>query len=368
MCAAIYPEIDEAPEALWPHGHSASVLEERDWLALPRWPGDGAGYLATERALLPFRMVTQPYGWRNMNLVDVCAGVSLALQADPALVAAARQAAVPHLIVAAPGYHTVPIGERAPAALHQLVSELEREAARREAHLGFAHVPPDGDALLAVLRERGYRDGVSSANVRLSLPGVSFDDYLAGFGAQRRNWIKRERKRFAAAGGRLESLSGEEIAPALEGIASLEAELQSRHGFSADPAYFVAANTAYLQRFGDRMHVIQAYLGDEVVGSLTVYSGPSDLVIRTVGLRYRQDVQRSTAYFNLTYYATVELAYRLGLSRIVLGPATWEAKLRRGGRLVPLRAALPPGAPPALAELLRRTDAELSVAIAGVPQ
>lgn len=350
--------IDDVPDEVWSAAHAASVLEERDWLALPRWAGDGAGYLVAGATMMPFRVVSSPSGWRSMHLVDVCAGASFGMDADAELVANARRAAVPHLLVATPGYHTVPIGERTPEALHRLIDEAESAAADRGCLLGFAHVPPEGDDLIEALRVRGYHVGLTSANVRLDVPGRGFTDYATSFRSKRRNAILDDRKRFRAGGGSVKVVSGDAVLTWLEVVSALEDELQRTHGFVSEPGYFTQSNLAYHQRFGRRMTALVAMLGDQPVGSFTAYAGHDDLVVRTAGLRGTAEAREARAYFNLTY-AAVELAYRLDLGRVVLGPTAWQAKMLRGARLVPLRAALAPSAPASLVAVLRHTDAVL---------
>jgi Peptidogalycan biosysnthesis/recognition len=357
--ADLYQSLDHAPAALWDQSATTTVLQSPQWLALPRWPGDGVGYLVNDRTLLPLRTMTDPHGWPSMNLVDICAGESLDLPADPALVAAARTAAVPHLLVAAPGYYTLPVGDRGGEALAGVVDAVRAGAKARGVPYGFGHLPPDADDLLQALRQQGFRDGLASATTRLDLTGSTFDDYLAQLGRSRRSLVRRERARFAAAGGALRGVCGAAVAAWLPVAADLEAELQAAHGFRAEPAFFVEANRAYLHRFGDRMHLMWAELDGEPVASVTVFAGDRDLAMRTVGMRFRPQVRQAAAYFNVTYHGVIELAYRLGLRRIMFGPRSWRAKTLRGARLVPLRAALPPDAPRPLHDLLASTDRQL---------
>ncbi len=350
-----YDDIDGTPDRIWDRPGQVPVLESREWLGLPRWPRDGAGYLVAGRSLLPMRLVSDPHGWPAMNLVDACAGEALGLGSDDATVAAARATVVPHLMVAAPGYHTVPVGGRDPRALGRLVDAVEREAADRKVTWGFAHLPPEADSLLTVLRERGYQIAVVSATAHLDLPGREFGDYLAAFGHHRRNQISRERRQFAEAGGTVSSSSGAGAADWFADSAGLEAELQRSHGFDADPDYFRETQQAYLRRFGDRMHLLRAQLGGETVAMVTLFRGGDDLAGRTVGLRDGPAVHAAGVYFNVCYYGVIDLAYRLGIRRVRLGPRAWRAKARRGARLVPLRAAIPPTAPEPLRALLAQT-------------
>lgn len=362
--AFVYDNIDAAPEQIWNRLDTISVLETRAWLGLPRWPDDGVGYLVSGDTMLPFRMMTDPHGWTAMNLVDICAGEALELGMDETAVAAVRAVAVPHLVVAAPGYHTVPIGRRDSGALCRIVDAVEEEATARKVPWGFAHLPPEGDYLLRILRDRGYETAVVSASAWLDLPGWGFSDYLASFQNHRRNEIRREIRQFSALNCTVSKARGESVADWLPITAELEAILQRSHGFSAEPTYFLETQQAYLRRFGDRMHVIRADLAGQTVATVTLFSSGSDIVVRSLGLREGADIRKAAVYFNITYYAVIDLAYQLGIRRISFGPRALRTKALRGARLVPLHAALPPEAPEPLSALLKRAGPRVLLALA----
>ena len=110
MSGAFTADLGDVPGSIWAAPSPAPVYTARQWLAASRWPGDGMRYLLAGGLMLPVRSVTDPAAWSRMNLVDICAGTAFGDWADPGLVARARSDAVPHLLVAAPGYFTVPIG------------------------------------------------------------------------------------------------------------------------------------------------------------------------------------------------------------------------------------------------------------------
>jgi hypothetical protein len=360
MMYKLHEVIETTPAAVWAAGTAApaaSVFTSREWLGLPRWPGDGAGYLVHDRTLLPFRVMADAHGWSSMNLVDICAGEAFEVDTDRLAVDAVREILFPHLVVAAPGYHTVPIGDRRAGALEALVDAFVAEARIRGTTLGFAHLPPEAGDLTGILRARGFRIGITSATARLDLPGQDFDGYLATLGSGRRSMARRERARFEAAGGTVRAACGEEMSPLLPVAAELEAELNRSHGFDAAPEYFLDTNREYLSRFGDRMHLLCAELRGEPVATVTVFAGDHDLVARSVGLRLQPAVRHAAVYFNVYFYATIALAQRLGLRTIRFGTRAWDSKAARGARTIPLRTALAPDAPRQLVDLLDRTDA-----------
>ncbi len=186
-------DLDDVPGSVWAAPSPAPVYTAREWLAASRWPGDGMRYLLAGGLMVPVRLVTDPAAWSRMNLVDICAGTAFGDWADPGVVARARSEAVPHLLVAAPGYFTVPIGP-ADGDVSALVDAVEGQGLEGhgleghglEGHgleeqrlvTGFGYLPPEAAPLLAELRRRGYATGVISVTTRLDLPGDSFDDYL----------------------------------------------------------------------------------------------------------------------------------------------------------------------------------------------
>jgi predicted N-acyltransferase len=277
---------------------------------------------------------------------------------DPSAVAAARASVVPHVLVAAAGYFTVPAGADDSTSVDAVVDAAWDHARKHGQPIGFSYLPPEADGLLHALRARGFTDGVVSVYTCLDLPGKSFADYLAAMPLRRRNRVAREMERFRAAGGTVSALAGDDASAALPVVGELEAELQRTHGFVADMDRYVALNRGLLDAFGDRMRILRADLNTEPVATATVCFSRSHLVLLAVGVLDRPEVRDALVYFNLTY-AAIELAYRLGVRRMFFGPAALTAKARRGARLVPLRAAVCPRSADALGGLLRRTDIAL---------
>ena len=182
--------------------------------------------------MVPARTVTDPAAWSRMNLVDVCAGTAFGDWADAGAVARARSEAVPHLLVAAPGYFTVPIG---PADGDVSALWMPSKACLEGQGLvtGFAYLPPEAAPLLGELRRRGYAAGVISVTTRLDLPGDSFEDYLAGLSGRRRGQVRHEVRCFTRAGGAIDHASGSGVVEQLPLVARLENALQRAHGYAA---------------------------------------------------------------------------------------------------------------------------------------
>ena len=86
---------------------------------------------------------------------------------------------------------------------------------------------------------------------------------------------------------------------------------------------------------------------------MTLLRAGDDLVVRAFGAADRPEVRAAVVYFNLVYYASIQLGQRLGVRRIWFGPSALEAKRGRGLTLVPLIGAVGPGGDP-LRSLLTR--------------
>lgn len=354
MSGALTADLADVPGAIWAAPSPAPVYTARQWLAASRWPGDGMRYLLAGGLLLPVRAVTDPAAWSRMNLVDICAGTAFGDWADPGLVALARSAAVPHLLAAAPGYFTVPIGP-ADGDVSALVDAVEAQGQAA----GFAYLPPEAGPLLAELRRRDYTTGVVSVTTRLDLPGDSFDDYLAGLSGRRRGQVRHEMRCFTEAGGTIDHVSGDDVIEQLPLVARMENALQRAHGYAVSDDPYLVLNRTFADLFGPSLHLLRASLHGEPVATVTLLHVGDDLVVRAFGGVDSPRARAAVVYFNLVYYASIRLGLRLAVRRVWFGPSALEAKRGRGLALVPLAGAVGPGGPGPLRSLLTETDTHL---------
>jgi hypothetical protein len=353
MPGAFTADLGDVPGSIWAAASPAPVYTAREWLAASRWPGDGMRYLLAGGLMVPVRVVTDPTAWSRMNLVDICAGTAFGDWADAGAVASARSRAIPHLLVAAPGYFTVPIGP-ADGDVGALVDAVEEQGQPA----GYAYLPPEAEPLLGELRRRDYTAGVVSVTTRLDLPGDSFDDYLAGLSGRRRGQVRHEVRCFTQAGGTIDHVSGAAVLEQLPLVARLENELQRAHGYAASDESYLALNATFAGLFGSSLHLLRASLHGEPVATVTLLRAGDDLVVRAFGGADSPEVRAAVVYFNLVYYASIALGQRLGVRRIWFGPSAIEAKRGRGLTLVPLMGAVGPAAGP-LRSLLTETDTRL---------
>ena len=355
MPGAFTADLGDVPGAIWAAASPAPVYTARAWLAASRWPGDGMRYLLAGGLMVPVRSVTDPAAWSRMNLVDICAGTAFGDWADPGAVASARSQAVPHLLAAAPGYFTVPIGP-ADGDVSALVDAIEGQGQVA----GFAYLPPEADSLLGELRRRDYATGLVSVTTRLDLPGDSFDDYLAGLSGRRRGQVRHEIRCFAEAGGTVDHASGAGVIAQLPLVARLENALQRAHGYAVGDESYLALNRRLADLFGSSLHLLRASLHGEPVATVTLLHAGDDLVVRAFGGVDSQEARAALVYFNLVYYASIALGQRLAVRRVWFGPSAIEAKRGRGLALVPLTGAVRLGAGGGtLRSLLAETDTHL---------
>jgi predicted N-acyltransferase len=156
---------------------------------------------------------------------------------------------------------------------------------------------------------RGYRD---------------FTDFLAGFTADKRKKLKRERRAVADAGLRIEARHGDEIDDALW-IAihrHYRSTFERLGGFASFSLEFFRSVGAAL---GRRMVVFCAFDGERPVASAICYR--DDLAL--YGRHWGTDIDCPGLHFELCYHAGIEYAIEQGLQRFEPG-AQGEHKIARG--------------------------------------
>jgi predicted N-acyltransferase len=185
---------------------------------------------------------------------------------------------------------------------------------------------------------RGYRD---------------FDDFLAGFTADKRKKLKRERRAVAESGLRLEVLHGDEIDAALwAAIHRQYRDTFARYGnHPAFPAEFFVEAGALL---GRRAVVFVAFQGETPVASAICYRDAGTLY----GRHWGTAIELPGLHFELCYYQGIEYCIHHGLQRFEPG-AQGEHKLARGFEPAPTWSAFwitHPGMRRAVADFIARED------------
>lgn len=180
-----------------------------------------------------------------------------------------------------------------------------------------------------------------------------FDDFLAGFTADKRKKLKRERRAVRESGLRLEVRHGDEIEPALwAAIHRQYRDTFQRYGnhpaFSRD--FFARVG----QELGRQVVVFLAWDDAVPVASAICYRDGTTLYGRHWGC----EREVPGLHFELCYYQGIEYAIRHGLQRFEPG-AQGEHKLARGFEPVPTWSAFwiaHPGMRRAVADFVSRED------------
>ncbi len=188
---------------------------------------------------------------------------------------------------------------------------------------------------------RGYRD---------------FDDFLAGFTADKRKKLKRERRLVRESGLRLEAMHGDEIDAALWHVIHRQyRDTFARYGnHPAFPVEFFIEAGALLAR---RLVVFIAFLDETPVASAICYRDDRTLY----GRHWGSEIDMPGLHFELCYYQGIEYCIRHGLQGFEPG-AQGEHKLARGFEPVPTWSAFwiaHPAMRSAVADFIAREDSAM---------
>jgi hypothetical protein len=183
--------------------------------------------------------------------------------------------------------------------------------------------------LRRVLRDRGYLPVTTGADAVLDVPPGDLDSYFAGFRANRRKVMRKERRRFLAAGPSV-AVSGSE--GLTSDLVDLQRERYAQYGHRANTA-------AVLDRFRRAAMIpgLMVLRADGAAGPLGFVGFYQDHPHRRIVTRLGAFTRDDTAcYFNLAYYELISYAATAGGLRIHYGESTYRAKTMRGCRLVRL--------------------------------
>ncbi|GAA1018192.1 hypothetical protein Aple_033980 [Acrocarpospora pleiomorpha] len=235
------------------------------------------------------------------------------------------------LVVVAPGTATasgvVLACDQGKAIAETLARAVESVARSWGAtHVEFAHLQATGqDRWIAeVLAARGYADALVGANAVLDVTFPSLDAYFAGFTANRRKVLRKERRRYLDEGHRVSAGTG-----LTDDLVPLQLERYLRYGFEAD-AHAVRDRFARARTIPG-LHVVRADGQDGPAGFVACYHDRHRA--RLVPRLGAFGGDRSGVYFNLAFYELISHAIEIGARSIHYGTHSYEAKTHRGCRL-----------------------------------
>lgn len=265
-----YPTAEATPQAWW-SDHPDDPRHTRAWASAIRWRGDGVSFVGRS-ATGPFATVRRgpaTGGWSRTNAVEVCAGTFRGADPPGRALDAARTHRPRQLVAAASGY-TCPVfpgGGFDPETAAVLLTELEQVARGESSTFGVLHTPA-GAPLVPVLRELGFRTGVTDLYAYVTVDTDDPTEYVAGQPHRRRHRMRRELYAFARRGGRLDIRAGESARPYLPVVAELEARASRARGGPMTPQMAAEVNDGIFAEFGSHAMAVLVRDGDdEVVAS-----------------------------------------------------------------------------------------------------
>lgn len=194
------------------------------------------------------------------------------------------------------------------------------------ASVSFLYVDEDDRELREALQERGYAEFPSAIASRLAVP-PDFDMYLQELGADRRNMVRRERKRLGAAG--IEYGAQPLSEALLAEILPLELALCAKYGVEFSPADATRLHRAVAAEMGEQAQILTAQRDGKVRGFLVLIRWRDTLFGRQAGFDYEFQGDLPL-YFGLIFYAAIEHAIRVGARHIEYGLGSEQAKALRG--------------------------------------
>jgi hypothetical protein len=225
--------------------------------------------------------------------------------------------------------------ETARRAIGEVVDGIEAIArARGVSSTAFLYLPPADRLVRQVLLDHGYLAIGPVHNVAVfQVRGQTFDDYLRGFGKRRRDSIRWERRKIAAAGV---DVGVEVLSPQLsEEMLPLERQLYRKYGHPFYPAeYNRKLHAAIRREYGADAWAITARSAGVLRGYASFLQLNKTLYSRDTGYDYtwRGDLP---LYFELLFYSAIELAMRTGVREIQYSYGSEQTKASRGCELQP---------------------------------
>lgn len=244
------------------------------------------------------------------------------------------------------------------ALMDACLAELRQEGGRS---LSWLYVSPDVLRRISRSLPETACTVLAGADAVLAIRWDRFDDYLAGFGSDRRRKIRGDLAAFHRSGceisfGRLTEYHAQ--------VAPLLATLQRRYG-AIDSVPLIQDRLAEQAAvLGDEAICLLCRKGSRIVGFSLFYKWRDELYARVVGFDYERLPEDSRAYFSLVFYEPIKYAIENGIKTIRYGLEPGNAKVGRGATLESRWAVtLGPGDVVAARECRRRNVAALRMVL-----
>ncbi len=221
-----------------------------------------------------------------------------------------------------------------PAALLAELLRAMEEVGRRQglALMLFKDFPAAQQPLLAPLAGAGFFRGESYPNVEVPLPFPTLAAYVQSLSANARKDLRRK-VRHAEAAGQLRVEVVDDVTALIEPVYALY--LATYHAGSVrfeklTREYFLETG----RRLGGRAAFFLFYSGERLVGFNLCFRHADQLIDKFIGLDYA--VARPLNLYFYTWYHNVGWCLAHGIRRYQVGQTDHAAKVRLGGKLVPL--------------------------------
>lgn len=227
-------------------------------------------------------------------------------------------------------------GAHARRAIDEILAGVEPMArARGLRSIAFLYAAAEDRRLRQALRDHGYVEiGPAHSIATLRVTGQTFGDYLRRFGKRRRDSIRWERRKIAAAGVQIqvEDLNAElsrEMMP-------LEAQLFRKYGHAAHPDEIARLlHDCVAREFGRCAKVITAR-GDGALRGYAHFIEVGDMLYsRDTGFDYTWNDRSLPLYFEVLFYRAMEFALESGKREIYYAQGSEQTKVSRGCDLHP---------------------------------
>lgn len=194
------------------------------------------------------------------------------------------------------------------------------------------YAPADDQPLRQALAERDYLCFGLAHHVAV-LPVSTFEDYVGAMTKGRRDNLRSERRKIARAGVEIQV---EPLTRDLsEQMLPLEAQLYLKYGHESHPTEMARIlHHQVIEGFPGNAPVITARCDGVLRGYAAFIQAGRTLYSRDIGFDYTWE-PRLPLYYEVLFYAAVELAARLGAQLINYSYAAEETKISHGCRLLP---------------------------------
>jgi hypothetical protein len=297
-----------------------------------------------ELALLPGYVLSAPpavdhdprtyLGWRAPTGEEVCCGAETDAARSAEIDSLGTDPFFPALLLGSPlGYRTeVAYNFWTPTLMGAVVEKLVPAAFDEGIRCIVAPWIPDrrgNDALVSALESAGGHSAFWGYEDFLRLDAADWEGHLAALPLKKRQRIRGDVRRAAAAGLTIRRVDGNDIRPHVARIAELTCLNREKNGAGEQPEHITGVLTALLDQGAD----VRAYLGHKegsLVATCVALRKGHRLFPKWAGFDYAAVGERSGIYFALVLDAPVRDAYAEGLRTVEFGAGAHRAKALRG--------------------------------------